>query len=573
MTTSIRAAALAFLLLLVPATALARSIEIRGFAADIIVRRDGSVQVTERITVHFEGSWNGLYRAIPVAYDWNEFNYNLRLELNSARDERGNDLEVETDREGGNRVFRIYVPGANDATHTITLTYTVANGLRFFEDHDELYWNVTGNDWDVPVGHASATVTLPPEVTNIRSTVFTGVHGATQANANVTQTANSLSVSTTTPLGYREGLTIVLGWDPGVVHRPTQTERVASFALANGILLAPLLAFFLMHGWWRKHGRDPEALSIAPRYEPPDALTPGEVGMLVDNRADMRDVIATLVDLAVRGWIRIEETEDAALFGLIKNREYTFHLLRPLSEWSALKPHETALLGALFDDGSSTKVELSDLKNSFYKDLPTIKDHLASSLIDSGFCTRRPDHVVIQYVVLAVLAAAAVGVAGALFLSARGENPAPAIIAGILTFVVMLAFALVMPARTLRGARTREAALGFEEFLQRVEKDRFERVIKTPEMFEKFLPYAMAFGVEDNWARAFDGIYREPPQWYHGHHGERFLARSFVADLSGMATHTTSAMASSPRSSSSSSGFGGGGFSGGGFGGGGGGGF
>ncbi|MGH7443632.1 MAG: DUF2207 domain-containing protein, partial [Longimicrobiales bacterium] len=345
------------------------------------------------------------------------------------------------------------------------------------------------------------------------------------------------------------------------------------FVRANGILLVPLLAFFLMHGWWRKHGRDPEELSIAPQYEPPAGLTPGELGMLVDNKADMRDVTATIVDLAVRGFLVIEDEEESHIFGLVKSRTYAFELVRAQAEWTGLRPHEVGLLHALFDDGARTRVSIEELENSFYQDLPDIKKRLTESLIEHGFCSKRPDKVIGKYVLIGVLAGLIVGVGGVVWLIRLGESPLPAAIAAFLTVAVMIGFALVMPARTVRGARMREHALGFGEFLQRVEQDRFDRVVKTPEMFEKYLPYAMAFGTEKNWARAFDDIYREPPDWYRGYHGTQFFAHGLATNLSSMASSTSNAMASAPRSSSGSSGFGGGGFSGGGFGGGGGGGF
>lgn len=564
--------AVAAILLLAPAPALARSLAIQGFDVEVVVQRDGALAVTERITVHFEGSWNGLYRTIPVVYDWNRMNYRLRVDLQDATDERGNALDVETDRTGGLLRYRIWVPGANDATHTITLRYVVQNGLRFFEEHDELYWNVTGNDWDVPVGNASVQVFLPVAAANIRAAGYTGPHGATQQGAVIEQVANSVQARTTEPLAFREGLTIVVGWDPGAVHRPSSLDKATSFAAANGILLAPLLALVFMHGWWRRHGRDPEALSIAPQYEPPPALTPGEVGILVDNRADMRDVTATIVDLAVRGYIVIEDEEDEHLFGLVKTRDYAFSLARPQTEWAALRPHERALLRALFESGARTRVTMDDLENEFYKDLSDIRSQLADSLVEHGFCTRRPDRVLAMYVVLGVVAGVLIAIGGAALLSARGETPVPAIVAGVLTAIVMVIYGALMPARTVRGARTREHALGFSEFLQRVEKDRFERVIRTPEMFERYLPFAMAFGVEKSWARAFDDIYREPPDWYRGQRPGGFAAHSFVSDLSRMSARAGSAMASSPRGSAGGSGFSGG-SSGGGFGGGGGGGF
>ena len=146
--------------------------------------------------------------------------------------------------------------------------------------------------------------------------------------------------------------------------------------------------------------------------------------------------------------------------------------------------------------------------------------------------------------------------------------PAALLIAVILTVVILFFFAQIMPARTVEGARAREAALGFKEFLSRVEEDRYKRMITSPELFEKYLPYAMAFGVEDRWANAFKDIYTEPPQWYSGGTGP-FNASSFSHSISTMSQAAASSMSSSP----SSSGSGGGGSSGGGSGGGGGSGF
>jgi uncharacterized membrane protein len=152
-------------------------------------------------------------------------------------------------------------------------------------------------------------------------------------------------------------------------------------------------------------------------------------------------------------------------------------------------------------------------------------------------------------------------------------QPVSAIVAGAASAIIIAAFGWHMPARTLQGTREYEKILGFQEFLSRVEGDRLERVVTTPEMFEKFLPFAMALGVEASWAKAFEGIARQPPEWYTGAAGlHTFRASTFTSDLGRMSASAASVMASAPRSSGGS-GFGGGGSSGGGFGGGGGGGF
>jgi uncharacterized membrane protein YgcG len=284
----------------------------------------------------------------------------------------------------------------------------------------------------------------------------------------------------------------------------------------------------------------------------------------------MRDVTATIVDLAVRGYLHITESESGGVFGFFSSKDYTFALKKPREEWSGLKTHERDLLDAMF--GTGDEVRLADLKNKFYKHLPGLRDGLYSGLVSGGFYKARPDRVRLAYIAGGIAAGVAIGLVSASIMGALGMQPGAGIIAGVLSAAVIIGFGIFMPARTIRGTRGLESILGFQEFLSRVEADRLQRMVKTPEMFEKFLPFAMALGVEDNWARAFEGIYREPPQWYTGPPGGlMFQPRAFTGNLSRMSTQAAAVMASSPRSSSGS-GFSGG-SSGGGFGGGGGGGF
>src|SRR5690606_29172299 len=157
-----------------------RTLAIERFDAEILVHRDGSVAVTERITVRFDGAWNGIYRSIPVEYraPWG-LNYTLRLRVDSITDGAGNALEYESSRERHYRKLKIWVPGAQDATRTVVLHYRTPDALRFSETHDELYWNVTGDEWEAPIHSASARVLLPSGIENLRTAAFTGAYGST----------------------------------------------------------------------------------------------------------------------------------------------------------------------------------------------------------------------------------------------------------------------------------------------------------------------------------------------------------------------------------------------------------
>jgi len=571
-----------------------RSWHIEDFHAEVHVRRSGEVEVTETLKVRFEGSYNGIFRTIPIQYrNRANLNYTLGLEVLAVEDGAGQALRYETSRERHLRKIKVWVPGASDAVRTVVLRYRVANALRFFDedDHawDELYWNVTGDEWPVPIERASVRVRLPAAATGVRVRGFTGSYGSTEESVEANISDYLVDVRSTRRLGIHEGLTVTIAWDSFItdsavavasdeylIRRPTLWDRIRGFFGSNWPLLIPVLAFFVMRNLWIRHGRDPQRRPIAPMYEPPEGLTPSEVGVLVDNRPDLRDVTAMLVDLAVRGYLVIEEIEQDKFLGLIKEKDYLLELQKRGEDLSGLKSHERELLKAVFGSPvAGERVEMSDLENEFYKDLPGIKDRIFAELMELKYYRSRPDRVLGLWVVVAIVTGALVGGGGSVIAARFGMAPLTTVLAGVLTGAIVLGFGIFMPTRTVAGTRALEAALGFEEFLQRVESDRFKRMITGPEMFERFLPYAMALGLEKKWAAAFADIYREPPDWYRGTGHRGFHPTIFVSDLSGMTQHAATAMTSAPRSSGGSgfSGGGGGGFSGGGFGGGGGGAF
>lgn len=554
----------------------ARELRILSFHSDLTVLPDSALDVTETIRVEFVGSWQGIFRTIPVEYDGpGGFAYALFLsgERATLTSETGEPLRVEQQRQGGNLQFKIYVPNATDATRVIVFHYRVRNALRFFDDHDELYWNVTGTDWQVPLGNASAHVILPQGVTGLHAADYTGANGSRAQDAEVEVLGANVDVRTTRPLAYREGLTIVVGWDKGLVHAPSAGEKIAQFLESNWPLIIPLLAFPLMFWLWESRGRDPRVGSIEVQYEPPAGLTPGEAGALVDNTAGMRDITATIVDLAVRGFLTIEEQNKEHLLGLYANKEYVFHLQKNPPEWGGAKPHEILLLGALFENGARGAVSLSDLQNRFYRNLPGIRGAILDALVERGYYAHRPDQVRGSFVAAGVVLGILLFVIGQYAAQHFGMSPLPFFVAAFGTGGIVAGFGWFMSARTADGVRALHNVLGFEDFLGHVELDRMERFDKTPQTFEKYLPYAMALGVEKRWVSAFQGIFSEPPKWFQGATPGVFYPMAFVSSMDMMSARAGQVMTSAPRSSSGGSGFGGGGSSGGGFGGGGGGGF
>jgi hypothetical protein len=572
-----------------PAAGQDRDISLDRLEQDIRILPDGAFEVTETIAVRFEGSWNGFERDLHDRHETAEGRRTrLRYSIDAVTDSEGRALEVERSRFGDGIRLRIWVPDAEDAVRDVILRYRVEGGLRFWtsellaagsagpdapaEPFDELYWNATGHGWEMSIREAVVRVELPEGATGLQAWGYTGPAGSTGQDVDITGSDRTIEIRTANPLPPYHGLTVSVAWDPGVIERPGAMSNALGRFIAfwpAGLPFAMLLGMFRL---WKRFGRDPERRHIAVQYDPPEELSPAEAGTLIDHRAEMHDITSTLVDLAVRGYLRIEEVEKTGLLARFSRKnDYTFHRTKPRERWSELRPHEQRYLEGLF--AGTTSVQLSDLENKFYRHIGPITDRIYTRLISLGLYDRRPDRAQALWgglgaglLVLAIILA--IGTANARM---PWIFPHPlAVGLGIgLSAIIILSFAPFMGVRTVEGVRTLEHLLGFKEFLERVEEDRFARMITSPELFERYLPFALAFQVEERWSKAFDSLYREPPDWYRGSTaGGAFRASAFAKQMRTISTDAGRSMASSP--SSSGSGSGGGGSSGGGSGGGGG---
>jgi hypothetical protein len=324
--------------------------------------------------------------------------------------------------------------------------------------------------------------------------------------------------------------------------------------------------------WWYK-GRDPDpGASVAPMYEPPPQMSPAEAGTLVDDTIHPRDITSTLVDLAVRGFVKIEEVVEKGL--VFSHKDYVFHLLKPPTEWNKLAPHERVMLENVFF-GAAQQTRLSSLKNRFYTALPMIRQDIMSSLRQKGMYLLDPESANGYSLGALVLIAAPFAIVQFTGYRDVFSSVGLLILCSAISAITWWLFARQMTAKTVKGGKTLVSILGFQEFMNRVDADRLKRM--PPDTFEKYLPFAMALGVEHNWAQAFAGIVQNPPSWYSSPNGMTgFNPIFFSNSMHSMATDMHQVFVSAPRASSTGSGFsgggfgGGGGFSGGGFGGGGG---
>ncbi len=565
---------------------------IAGYDVTIVVRTTGDMFVREVIDYDFGVSpRHGIFRNIPVRFRYDD-RYDRVYPISdiSVEGSPGTPDQYDESTSGGDKVLKIGDPDQTiSGRHTYTIEYVVKGGLNGFADHDELYWNAIGTEWDVPIERATARVDTPGPLTDVAC--FAGPMGSLLPCAE-SVSGDKGATFATTRLGPNEAFTIVVGFQKGFVPEPEPVldERWAfdrAFAVTPATVGASAGLLALVVGGvatlvWRT-GRDrrfagsavdvafgsdtgtEQAVPLMERaitpveFAPPDGLRPGQIGTLVDEAANTLDVIATIVDLAVRGFLRIDEIPKEGLFG-----KKDWNLVQ-LKEPSGLKRYETTLLHAIFK--GRDEVTLSALKNTFAADLKKVEDQLYEEVIAQGWFAKRPDHTRTLWTVLGVLAlAGSVAVAVAVAATTHAGLVGIPLVIGSL---VLLWGAKRMPRRTAKGTGALRRVQGFRRFIEESEKDRAQ-FAERKNLFSEYLPYAVVFGATDKWARAFADIDGRLPEtgWYTG--PTYFTAGSFSDSMDGFSTTTSGTITSTP-SASGGSGFSGGGSSGGGGGGGGGG--
>lgn len=551
---------------------------IRGMSVEITVARDATLDVRETIEVDFGGEQrHGIYREIPLHESGRQpGGRRVRIGVLAVTDGAGDSWQYRARRSGRYLSVRIGDPAVYvTGVHRYVIRYRVENGLLFFPNHDELYWNATGNEWPVAINQASCVVRLPASLglQPLQANAWVGPQGSME-RAEVDLGENGAIFRSPRPLGYAEGLTVALGWPKGIVQPPSPGRRVVWFLLDNVFVLVPVVFLLAMTIIWRVYGRDPAVgQSVAVRYDPPGDLRPAEVGTLVDERVDTRDIAATIVDLAVRGYLTIEEGPSGNLLG---KRTY---ILRKTAEPGSrdrrgeLAPYEKTIYQKLFASGESVTTE--DLENTFYKTVRKASDQLYADLTRKGLFLGRPDRVRKVWLESGwFVFGTGVFVLFVALSDESGSFPLePGLgLAAAVCGLIVVAFSRLMPRKSFSGKRAALEILGFEEYLARAEKEDLKLQEKKG-IFETFLPYAISLKVVEQWVRAFEGVLDQNPDWFIGAEGPgRFRPVIFARSINAACSGLGSAMTSAPRSASGGgSAFGGGGgFSGGGFGGGGG---
>lgn len=591
------------------------------FNVDIAVLENGDISVVETQTLNFSsGTFSFGFRGIPAGTKGNNdgiSNVSVSeggIQFTESRSNGPQTFEVE--RNSGEDVINWYF-GQTNGRHTYVISYTVEGAVRVGdgeESGDQLFWKPTPVDLPARIAHSVVTLRLPEGVRPQQYTGTTDYLVAAYVNGNenagveiaVSEDARTITYDNRAGIVPGEVFEVRAQFPHGRLSIPTpdwqereqRGDVISLVTLSIAILLAvggPLLVILL----WYTSGRDPEIGIVVPEYisEPPDDLPPGVVGTLVDEKADMSDIISTLVDLARRGFLTITE----------EKRNHIFN--RTEKSIEDLRPYEKKFLHHVF--GNRTERSLKSLKYKFAEKLPELRKMLYEELASEELVPRSPDSVRGSYGCASwVILIAAVGSFFALP-SILGETVATAICPAFaigLTGVALLITSRFMPVKSKKGTLAAAKWDAFKEFLQNAE--RYGDLGEATDIFEKYLAYATAFGLERTWIRKFSSVPATPiPHWYGPYygpgygrrHGQRSLKRgggvagsgrgapsldgmseglggglqSMSDGLGRMLSSTATVLRSTPPSSSSGGGGGGfsGGFSGGSSGGGGSGGF
>jgi len=629
------AALLAALLLAAPGTARAEE-RILSYVSDVHVQRDGSLDVAETIKINAEGLriQHGITRDFPTRYQ-NKLGRQVRVGFDVQSVERDGAPEKYALESISNGV-RVRIGSADVnlpyGEHSYVIRYRTTRQLGYFDTYDELYWNATGTGWIFPIDVAEARITLPSPAAFGQRAVYTGPEGSKAKDAEVvSEEPGEIVLRTTRPLGPYEGLTVAVAWPKGVVVAPSSSTMAGWWLADYGpVILGALgligILFYYFYAW-RRAGRGPDEGTIVPLFTPPDGLSAAATRFIKKMGFDNRAFAAAIVDLGVRGRIRLVEGEKHFLSKAKTTIEKT-------GGEENLPAPEAAMMGKLFANGDSVLMD-----NKYHATFGSAQTALTNGLKGAyeGPLFKRNLGWSFFGLVLIVLAmwlpatlvviadgaggGAAMPVGGLVLLAiacllfrvgapGSGARKAARIVGGLVGllaltagfFTIVLAFdtgrilpllvpLLALPvaisafwwmaAPTREGRAAMDRIAGFERYLSITEEERLQTMHppeKTPALFERYLPYAIALGVENQWAGRFAAVLAaaavagqtQTMLWYSG-------SRDPWSDPDGFADQVGSSLASTVASAAtapgSSSGSGGGGSSGGGGGGGGGGGW
>lgn len=587
--------------------------KIYDYTSEIYIEEDASMIVEETIQVYSAGIniQKGIYRDFPTKYkDKNNNNYNVDFEvLEVLKDGKKEPYRTENQRNG----VRVYIGDSNKTLrqgyYTYTIKYKTDRQIGYFDDHDELYWNVTGNGWSFAIDNVTAIVHLPDSANmdKVDFEAYTGKQGSTakEYTAYKDEYDNTVKFTTTDKLYSEEGLTIVVGFEKGIVQEPTFEEKMEYFFTDNkGVLIGlACTAIIIVYCFitWCKVGKDPKKDVIIPRYNPPEGLSPAEV-KYIDSMGKYDKILeASILDLAVKGYIKIENEEEK-IFG-IKSNKMTLTKTEKTLETDIPEEERRAYVYlpdvAKLEYSSSLQPKLAkmqreqsnflkkELNGKMYKKNAglvaisivmsiitviisvIISNNLTEEMFVIPFMTiwltawtagivsmiktaKRSKKCGVTLVMIPFFIGELIGIGVLIFTMGTGLA-----LLILLLIIVNVVYAFLIKAYTVEGRRIKDEIEGFKLFIKTASEDEIKE--QTPETFDKYFPYAYALGLENDWAKKFESVLEMnnyEPSWCTGMYvGSSFRAAAFTTSFASSFNKSISSASVHPSSSGGGSGF------------------
>ena len=558
----------------------AQSERVLSFHSNIEVDTSSTITVKESIKIYSNGTIfkRGITRTIPtVSVDSSGNRVKLDYKILSVERD-GSTSKYHTEK--NSNAITIFVGESdvflNEGVYDYSITYSISGQIRFFDNYDELYWNVNGFDWNLSFGQVSSEITLPSGGNIIQNACYTGSYGSNSSNCSATILSKHSIRFSADNLRAGENLTVAVGFDKGIINQPPPPPPPTFLQKFGALILSGFISLSLLfyYGFtWLKFGIDPPKPTVYPQFEVPRKMTPASVGMLDKFRYHGDLITGTILNLAVKGYLKIEEDNEDHVFGLFKNKKFIIHKVK--EDTGMLNNEEHVLFSKLFSSSSTLTLDgkydskVQSAVSAFKSSLR--KQH--NSLIYQGFNFKFwlvPILTIIAYVFLFVFLAAQYF---------QGESDGLVFVLFLVlnvTFFLIYQYLIRKP--SLEKLKLKSLIDGFKMYMSAAEEKQiahFNPPDLTPEIFEKLLPYAVVLGAEDVWGDKFQNLINKSmidqsyqPTWYVGNVGN---FSTFNHTLNSSLSNSISKSATPP--SSSGSGSSGGGFSGGGGGGGGGGGW
>lgn len=526
--------------------------EIQNYEVDITINTDSSINIQEKILYDFGFlQKHGIYRDIPYKYNARGGTFTIQISDVSVLDETGNKYIFTTSTQNNDFKIKIGDPDSYiSGQKTYIINYKVKKAINYFSEHDELYWNAIGGNWLININKSLIKINVPQSSDITYACYYGQIKSTTTCPIN--KEGNQLTIEHNDVLYPGNYLTIVVGLPKGILYKPSTIENIWYTIIDNLIIFLPFIVFIFLLIKWFKHGRDPKGKGIiVPQYEPLKDLSPLESITLINERFEIKNIPAEIINLAIKGYVKIKKLEKTSFFN---KQDYFLIKIKDIDD--SLNDGEKLLLSKLFLINES--ILLSTVKSD---DIEGLKYETKKSLTQKGYFEKNPLKIKTTYIII-----------GFLILSSLVfvKHSTITIVSIFATSLIVFFFGMIMPKKTVKGVEAKEYLLGLKKYISLAEIRRIQfhnAPAKTPEHFEKLLPYAMIFNLEKKWAEEFNSL-KYSPTWYEDRNLTTFSSVIFVDNLNTFYTTGKNSIASSPNGGS---GFGGGGFSGGGFGGGGGG--